>query len=329
MKSSFLFLILYLTFSLTAEAKIVTRAALDIGSGTSKITVAKVDTDKDQITDFLYSNDADVKLKKDLTLSSSEYLSEKIQEDLLAVLQKFKQDVEDFNPEEWIGVGTSVFRTAKNGSALIDRIKNETEITILLVPQVEEASIGFYSAVAMSKISPEQLISWDCGSGSFQITSSVNGEQAMYNDEFGYIPALQALYEIRKKPFAPESPNPVSKEEIIQLIEKIDELLPLAPDWVSDKTKTVVGIGGETSLFSFAEKATGQTTFSKEQVLDAIYSLCGKTDAELGDFKNPDEVIVSLALLYSTMKHAHIDLVTNTLTNGVCEGLLVRPHYWD
>ena len=74
---------------------------------------------------------------------------------LINTLNEMKAQNMQYAPQEWFGVGTSVFRTAKNGLALLERVKAETGITISLVPQAVEGEIGFSSAVASSGKLPD------------------------------------------------------------------------------------------------------------------------------------------------------------------------------
>lgn len=309
---------------------IVKRAALDIGSGETKILIADVDTDTNKIEKIHFQSYAVIKLRNDLAASIDNTLSPEIQTQLISTLNHYK--TLDFSPDQWFGVGTSVFRTASNGQEVLDRVKAETGVTIYLASQVEEGEIGFQSAVAASGLDANQVIAWDSGGGSFQITTLDEDQLAMYGEEFAMVLATREVVStIRGNIFDPkQSPNPMTKEEADQLASIIQhEKLPLVPEWLAQTDKKVVGFGGASSIFSSGYIATGKEVYTAVDVLEAIYKLTGKTDSELGMFPQPQEGIVGLTLLYSVMQHCGIGEVSYHKTNGACEGLLIIPRYWE
>lgn len=312
------------------QAEIVRRAAVDIGSGTTKLTIADVNTDSDQIVHILYQGIEPLELRRDLAASTDGYLSKNIEEQLISTFKKLKAKTRQFAPQQWFGIGSSVFRTAKNGQQVLNRLKTDENVTIRLVSHVEEGEIGFNSAVAASKMNPEQVISWDSGTGSFQISTLIEGKVEVYGAEFGGVPALEALFVNRKQPFNQHlSPNPVTMIEASQLVKTINEKLPPIPQWLKTKgNKKIVGIGGIRSIFSLAQIAIGQSFFTKDQVWEAISKLCGSTDEQLARFPEPKDTVVELILLYSVMSHCNIDTLSYFPTNGSCEGLLIMPRFW-
>ncbi len=334
-----LFTLLCLLSLSSLQAEIVTRAAMDVGSAETKLTVADVDTETQKIVHIWYQTVKFVILRKDLAASQDGNLSSAIEERLLNALAELKVEAAQFNPKQWVGVGTSVFRKANNGQAILDRIKNEMNITITLVSQKEEAEIGFNSAVASTGLNPEEILSWDSGSGSFQIAGFNNGSYYMlgeevffevYGKEFAYVAALEELFKLRGQPFSLLTPNPISIGEAFELYMTIrNEKLPPTPNWLQNKRKQVIGIGGITCPFSIGQIATGQYTYNSEQLWGALKTLCGKTDEEFAEFPDPSGVVMSLILLLSVLDHCGFEEITYSPTNGSCEGLLITPQYWQ
>jgi len=321
---------LCILFVTSLNADVITRASVDIGSGETKLTVADVDTDLNQIVLIRYQNHQSVELKKNLAESSNGCLDKTIEDKLISTLKNMQAEVSLYAPKQWFGVGTSVFRTAKNGQDVLDRVKAETNISIQLVPQAVEGEIGFFSAVAASKLLPIDVIAWDSGAGSFQISTLIDGQIEVYGSEFAYVPALEALFAIRGKPFSQNvSPNPVSLAEAYDLVMSIEECLPPVPQWLIEHNKHVITFGGQTSIFKIGMTATGRTTYTKSQVWEAILQLAGKTSAQLSNFAKPDEAVVALILLFSVMDHCAIDRVSYFDANGGCEGILIIPRFWQ
>jgi exopolyphosphatase/guanosine-5'-triphosphate,3'-diphosphate pyrophosphatase len=313
------------------QSEIVRRAAVDIGSGTTKLTIADINTDSNQIVHIWYQSIEPIELRRDLAASSDGYLSKNIEEQLISTFKEMKAKTRQFAPQQWFGIGSSVFRTAKNGQQVLNRLKTDEDVTIRLVSHAEEGEIGFNSAVAASKRNPEQVISWDSGTGSFQISTLIEGKIEVYGAEFGGVPALEALFVNRKQPFNQNlSPNPITIVEASELVKTIKEKLPAIPHWLKTKgNKEIVGIGGIRSIFSLAEIAIGKPSYTKDQVWEAIKKLCGSTDEQLAQFPEPKDTVVELILLYSVMTHCGIDTLSYFPTNGSCEGLLIMSRFWN
>lgn len=308
--------------------QVVTRASLDIGSGETKVTIGDVNPVDNKITKIWHQSFKAVELRKDLGASKDGSLSQDIEKELIKTLKEMQWEVNTYCPSEWVGVATSVFRTAKNGKEFLGRVEEATGVKIHIIPQTEEGAIGFASAVAASGENPENILAWDSGSGSFQISSLIDGKVEIYGAEFAMVPAMESLYAIRQQIFSKDtSPNPVSKDEALELIEIIRKKLPELPSWLVKNQKKVITIGG-ISIFSFGMQATGSSSIIKNEVLEAILQNCGKSDEQLSHFPNYKEAVAALVLLYTVMDHCGFDQVSYCRTNGSCEGLLISPKYW-
>jgi exopolyphosphatase/guanosine-5'-triphosphate,3'-diphosphate pyrophosphatase len=312
------------------KLNVVTRASLDIGSGLTKITVADVDLETNTITEIWYRTFVEVPLRRELV---DGYLTERVEALLVDTLKTMQENARQFNPTEWSGIATSVFRTAKNGQEFLDRVKSATGIALKIIPQKEEAKIGFTSAAAISNIPADNIISWDSGSGSFQISTLINGNLEMYGAEFALVPTVESLFNLRNQPYLSNTLiNPVSESEALSLIEIIKSTkLPEVPTWLSENgnNKSLVAIGDKSSIFNTGKIAVGHSPYTKQEILDAIIKNSGKRDDELTEFYKADEVMIGLILVYSVMDHCQIDQVNYFNTNGSCEGLLISADYWN
>jgi len=319
--------------TLSLPAEVVRRISVDIGSSEAKWTIADVDTETNSIKEIKHQDFRIVGLRKDLVNSSNNTLSPEAQERLLDTLREMKVIASDHAPQQWSGIATSVFRTANNGQHLLDRIKNELNLHIQLIPQTDEGEVGFVSAAAASGLNPHEIVSWDSGAGSFQISSIVDGKLEIYGAEFAYVPALETFAALRGHKYdSNQTFNPIRLSEIKAFAKAIKAKLPEVPEWLEYTTKKFVAIGG-VSIFSIAENVLGSSVYTKKQVWDAIERLSGKNDAELERYVTPPvtpkSILVGLTLLYAVMDHCNIDELTYARTNGSCEGLLVLPKYWE
>ena len=73
-----------------------------------------------------------------------------------------------------VGCATAVFRSAENGEEVLERVRSEIEIDVQMVSQELEGRLGFLTAKAVgpADVKAEELIAWDSGGGSFQITNN-------------------------------------------------------------------------------------------------------------------------------------------------------------
>lgn len=262
-----------------------------------------------------------MQLSKDLASNADGYLSQKIEQDLINAVNAMKEEVAQYRPQKWVGIGTSVFRKAKNAQEVRDRVCAATGLDLQIIPQDLEAALGFATAVAASNEAPERVMAWDSGSSSFQITSMINGKMEMYGTEFGYVNSVEALFSLRNIPYSQHAEiGVVSHSEAFGLIEAIKNKLPPPSSWIANSDKRLVAVGGW-SMFSIAKESIGHSPFTKEEVLVEIHKLC----------ETPDEkhYIPAFALLYAVMDHCGFEQVEYIRTNGSCEGLTISPQYWS
>lgn len=312
----------------TCVPQTITRAAIDIGSGETKFAVATVDTTTNKIAKIWHQSFAKVALRENLAASKDGCLSEKVERELIDAIQKMQTDSSQYAPQEWRAVGTSVFRTSKNSADFIERIRDATGIHIHIVPQGNEAALGFASGVATSNEDPQDLIVWDSGAGSFQISTLINGQLETYGAEYGAISALETLFANHNLPFSQEIPlHPIIETEILALVDIIRAKLPLLPSWMTEGKKKIISIGRGT-IFRKLQIPT-QEPFNKKKIMDAMCKLSAMSIEELTKLAYPKNVIVDLIFWYAVMVHCGFDEVAFFPTNGICEGLLVGDEKSD
>jgi exopolyphosphatase/guanosine-5'-triphosphate,3'-diphosphate pyrophosphatase len=168
--------------------KTVVRAAFDVGSGTTKLTVARVEVQNGptnnasllapsgKIVEILGEGHIDVLFGHDFKQSAErKILSDKIFQQGLEAIRNLKAKAEKLAGSQvgelqFAGIATAVFREASNGSQFIETVKRELGIPFSVISQDEEAQIGFVTAcAAVPDIAVSNVLSWDSGGASFQI----------------------------------------------------------------------------------------------------------------------------------------------------------------
>jgi exopolyphosphatase/guanosine-5'-triphosphate,3'-diphosphate pyrophosphatase len=311
------------------RAPTMTRAAVDVGSGGLKVTIAKVDPQAQKIQKILYAKEYSVPLKRDMQVGGHSEFSEKIQKVALDTLAGLQKELSSYKPTEWKGIATAASRQATNAQEMYDKIEQELGLKISIISQTEEGRLGFATAAATTKVPQDKLIAFDSGAGSFQLTTLLNGELEVVEGELGHIPSLELLMEIRGEKLDLNSPlQPISFEEADLLVQKLEERLPAMSNAFKEKlldpTATVVGIGNENFIFAMGAEAVGKNTYTKLELEQAIEAqLHHKAKKQM-----PSGRVLGMILLYSIMDGMGIDQLTYSYANGSCEGLLVDAKYW-
>ncbi|MGE3610028.1 MAG: Ppx/GppA phosphatase family protein [Bacteriovoracaceae bacterium] len=154
-----------------AEAASVIRCAFDIGSGETKVAVARIENKQ---VDVLFRKDTRVPIRKSVR---DGVLPEAVAKDLSRVLGNFKAECEKRGATEFVGVATSGFRAASvNGKELLAQIALERGMNLKVISGDEEAILG-YKAVAnniSNEVKNKKLIVWDIGGGSMQFAIDMN-----------------------------------------------------------------------------------------------------------------------------------------------------------
>jgi exopolyphosphatase/guanosine-5'-triphosphate,3'-diphosphate pyrophosphatase len=309
--------------------KTITRAAVDVGSGGLKVTVAKVDPLSQKIHKILYSNEHSVPLKRDMQVGGNSEFSEKIQKVALDTLSNLQKDLGSYKPAEWQGIATAASRQANNAQEMYDNIERELGMKISIISQAEEGRLGFTTAASVSGVAQDRLVAFDSGSGSFQLTTLLNGELEVTEGQLGHIPSLEVLMEIRGEKLDLDSPlKPIMLEEADLLVQKLEDRLPSMSgafkEKLLDPTTTVIGIGNENFIFAMGAEAVGKNTYTKEELAQAIEAQVNHTVKEMASGR-----VLGIILLYSIMDGMGIDKLTYSYANGSCEGLLVDSDYWS
>lgn len=329
---SILFFIVALTSIANLYCDITRRAAFDIGSGNTKLIVADVDDQSGVIVKKIYSDKILVSLKEDMEKGGKQVLSDQIVEKLIEATLILKSKAEEFQPDSYSGIGTEIFRQAKNGQLVIDRVNKTCAIGARIIDQKEEARLGVLTASIYANVPLDKLIAFDIGGASFQIVHAEKDKIHLYLGKLGKVPVKKILIEeIQGKSMSQTlTPNPVSYEEAMATIASIEKRLEPLTKEIKDKLVrpefTVVGIG---AMHHHAVDRLGRNSYTKEDLMTLIENMLGKSGAEIGDDpENASFAISDLLFVYTTMKTFGISKVTYVNTPGNTPAMLISESYW-
>lgn len=145
-------------------------AAIDVGSNTIKMTVARRDG---QELDELYSDARTVRLSAGIERTGA--IAPEREDAAIACLADFAAAAKQAGATAFIGVATEVIRVASNGAAFLARARAETPWRIDLISGDDEAALTFAGARAAVAGVASAVIA-DIGGASTELIAVANGE---------------------------------------------------------------------------------------------------------------------------------------------------------
>lgn len=234
----------------------IIRAAFDIGSGTTKLKVAKVNLCQNKIVEILLDSNKAVSYKKDLLNSKDSFFSKKIMQEGMSVLQELKKKSLNYHPKEYLAVATQAFRDAKNSKIFCENIYQRLKLKVKILSPKEEAIFGYQAVEAeltdkfkKNSSFKKNLMVWDIGGGSMQFTIKAGDNYLFYQNQLGSIIFKnKIIQDIQKKTKTITSPNPISstdeKKALILAKKEAAKVLIFFKDFFKNAKVKIIGIGG-------------------------------------------------------------------------------------
>ncbi|ELP25041.1 MULTISPECIES: Ppx/GppA phosphatase family protein [Pantoea] len=307
------------------------RAGLDIGSGTTKVAVARVNVCQLRIEKVLYQDQRAVAWNDALAHSADNQLNPAITQEGVAALQQLVAHAKRFHPQRISGVATAVFRNASNGQAVIEQLQRQTGAEINIISQEQEAKLGFLSAKAALNdpaIRDEQLLVWDIGGGSMQMTAwrQQSGKLVadIYQGKLASVTLKNFILTVLKNSPQVSSPNPIGswRPSVLRFVQfyATNEVSPQIKQDVTGRR--VIGIGGVHG-FSIRNQLPGKPhRYTLTELQQLSQQQVWKGDSELsGDYRATD--VSNLLLVEGFMQALKIDQVT-LVEASLIQGVLLQ-----
>lgn len=324
--SNFL-LVAFIFTNLSAEVE--RRAAVDIGSGGTKVAIADVETESGQILEMLFETSFSVPYQASLDRSQDGTFDADTKALGLQVMKDIQVLAAQYQVKKIAAIATSAFRKSNNAKAFVSEVKEKSAIEIQIIPQREEGEIAFFSALSAGSQSPEEVIVWDIGTGSLQMTT-MNEDQELIvymGEQMGSVAFKSYIIDaIQDK--ESETPNPISDEELRMADSYARAFGRRAYPIIKEKIQSdrpVLGIG---RLFyhSIRPLAAKGDVITRKGLRKFIEESLNKSDEELNNpFAHVD--VSNCILTLAIMKALHIQEVT-AIETTTTRGMLVSPIYW-
>lgn len=332
MKRFYLIILFLISACSHANADVERRAAIDIGSGGTKVAIADIDTETNQILQVVLDTSFPVPYQASLDKSADGTFDQETKELGIQVFKEIKEITDEYQVQKIVAIATSAFRKANNSKAFITEIEKQTNIHIQIIPQREEGEIAFFSALASGEFNPKEAIVWDIGTGSLQITTANDNEglTVYMGEQMGSVAFKNYIVDAIQENDIEDtlSPNPISEEDLKAADSYARAFGRKAYPIIKEKIQaqgTVIGIG---RLFynSIRPLASEGDVITRSGLRNFIENSLNKTDEEL---HNPyAHVDVSNCILtLAIMKALHIQEI-QPIETTTTRGLLVSPSYW-
>lgn len=288
---------------------IVTRAGFDIGSGTTKIKVAKVNSCEQRILEVLLDTSLPVAYKDDLQKSKDNKFSSEIIKIGTDAIEKLQLQARKLGASQYYAVTTSATRTAQNADRLLSSIKERLDLNVVVINQEKEAILGYIAASAKTN-SP---VVWDIGGGSMQITFRKDKDFIVYKGKIASVSFKNHIIEtIQHKKGT--TPNPVSQSDYIQALHDARTVAKFSidqeiKDQLSNPKNTIIGIGGVHYYSILGQlEMKNKNSYSIDQLSGLLPKRLGLKDNEIkSDYA--DTEISNLILVQGFMRELGIKKV--------------------
>jgi len=302
------------------------RAALDIGSGSTKVLAVKMNTCKREILYTEKNISIPLKFKESLNLNNGR-LSEDNLKDAIAKLSPIIKELSQ-REFEIRTVATEAFRQASNGEVFIKRLESKTGLEIEIIDQQREAELGFWGAVGSLNKDPKSLVVWDIGGGSMQISSIRVRKLFYYLGKTASVSFKDQVLKLKGKRRG--SPNPLGPHSALAAVELARDVARTEVGVEikeESEEKEVIGIGG-VHFFSVRKglELPEGVPYSQHQLQMAINQRSSWDDFKLGGNYSETDV-TNLALILGFMRELKINSVMPVQVN-LATGLLFTESFW-
>ncbi|MEZ4846471.1 MAG: hypothetical protein R2877_05880 [Bdellovibrionota bacterium] len=314
------------------------RGVFDVGSGSTKVNVSTIDKCLQKINAELFQGSEKVGYKQSLTDNQNSFAPTIIEqgEHAIETLKKAAEaEVSVISAltktgqksVQWRGIATSAFRQSKNGKESLDRFSKNTSIPFKIIPQEEEAKLGFAAGISLAK-DPSKAIVWDIGGGSQQITfkeSKTKIKMLMFEKGAETVKNKILQDVLKKDPSKIKTPNPIGKMHLAESQKAIQDIFPENQFDKIPANFELIGIGG-VHQFSIPKATSKNESYTLDDVSTALTNYLEKDDAAIKD-KYADTMVTNLILVETLLNRMRLKDV-KICKYGIADGYMLVNDNW-
>ncbi len=316
------------------SSDVVIRAALDIGSGATKLRVAEINTKTQKIEKVLVNVSIAVPYQEKLELSKDQAFDEELIEEGLNAIKDSLRIANEFHAEKMVGIATASFRKAVNAQDFIERIKRETGVEVHIIDQGLEGELAFEAVKSQVDVAPENLVVWDIGGGSLQLTTmDKDGSLQVYRSVEASVPFKNYIIQnIQLRNIAEQrTPNPMDHRDMQQAEHKAKRIAAKVDTYFKEKVSNpqnlVVGVG---NIFSIRIQplVDNKVSFSLAELASKVSELAHLSDEDVGNDSFANVGISNPILILGYMKQLGIQNMEILDVNNA-DGAMLFPPFWE
>lgn len=281
-------------------------AAIDVGSNAARLLIKQVNVDDNGQAEAVKLLFLRIPLRLGMDVFANGCISEEREREFIATMKAYSQLMKVYSVNSYRACATSAMRDAKNGKAIIKKIKDKAHIKLHIITGSEESKIIYDNH--LSNISSEGCFLYvDVGGGSTELSFICDGER-IYSHSFN-VGTIRLLK------------NKVKREDIIKMKTEINRIT------LGREDIKIIGSGGNINkLFRLASKKKS-LDFLPVDILQEEYDELSRMSVEERMAKyglKPDraDVIVPAAEIFlhiAAGSHAKEILVPNL---GLADGII-------
>jgi exopolyphosphatase/guanosine-5'-triphosphate,3'-diphosphate pyrophosphatase len=151
-------------------------AAIDIGSNAARLLISDATTNENGKAQFQKLNLVRVPLRLGFDVFEEKLISKEREEMIIKTIRSYKLLADVYAVEHMKACATSAMRDAKNGSDIINKVKEETGIEIEIITGDAEASLIYENHIAENLDKDHSYLYIDVGGGSTELTFFAAGQ---------------------------------------------------------------------------------------------------------------------------------------------------------
>lgn len=305
------------------------RAAIDIGSGATRIKVAKVDFCQMRLKEILFEKQEKMGYQEALQASKDGTLNAQVITDGSEIVKKLHMESLPFKPKRIVATASAAFREAKNGQAAAEEISKNASVPVTVIDQDLEGRLGFLGAAQKSENHLNHIAVWDVGAGSQQITvRKETGEIEVFKSPLASETFKTHIVQKIQRRGKAKSPNPISKTHKAAAVKYVKNQFANVPvEWrtfLQDTKTEVIGIGG-VHYYSVRQQVAADQ-YDRALLSSTLEKRLGLSDQEVGgEYASTD--VSNLILLDGVMDALGIEKV-RAIKVDLSDGSLVYPEFW-
>ena len=209
----------------------VTVAAIDCGSNSTRLLIADVEEGKLQ---NLYKQHVVTRLSDNV--DTTNVISEDSKKRFIKVLRKYIRKIEEYDIQEVFCIGTAVFRNSNNSNEVIEEVKKRLNLEIRMISGEEEGILtGLGVQSSFEKL--ENYLIVDIGGQSTELIFDIDKKLTIKSENIGVVSLSENYLQ----------DNPVKENEENRAIEYFNQIF----DYVDFHDRELIGVSGTfTSLGS-------------------------------------------------------------------------------